>query len=145
MFVLANIPKKQRPIIKAAAEFYTKELLSPQMRRVCAVAISMSNTLSIDGYTDVIECNDANKPREFAIALRNFKQLKRVLITLAHEMVHVKQYAYNEMNETMTRWRGRKIDVSSIAYTDHPWEIEAFWLEGALYKRFVGQFMETQK
>ena len=140
MFVLSHIPKKQRPIIKAAAEFYAKELLSAQMRKYCYVAIS-AGPLSIDGYTEVIDYNAQNKAREFVIKLRNFKQLKWMLVTLAHEMVHVKQYAYNEMNEEMTRWRGRKIDVRNVAYTDHPWEVEAFWTEGALYKRF----METQR
>ena len=44
--------------------------------------------------------------------------------TLAHEMVHVKQYLRRELNWSLTAWKGRG-GWEDTVYWDQPWEIEA--------------------
>lgn len=54
--------------------------------------------------------------------------------TLAHEMVHVKQYFRKELDGTgcKFKWKGRNAD--GYKYENQPWEREAFKREGVLYK-----------
>jgi hypothetical protein len=60
-----------------------------------------------------------------------------MLKSLAHEIVHVSQYARGELNETMTRWRGQKVNADQIAYHEQPWEQQAMELEDTLYYSFL--------
>jgi hypothetical protein len=51
--------------------------------------------------------------------------------TIAHELVHVKQYIRGELNACMSRWKGQKIPYGprgalKIPYRRQPWEVEAF-------------------
>ena len=55
---------------------------------------------------------------------------------LAHEMVHVKQFALKELATGMNRWKSRT-NVSDLAYEDQPWEKEAFRLQHVLLKEFT--------
>ena len=64
--------------------------------------------------------------------------------TLAHEMVHVKQFARNELYETSakqgSRWRGEWFSPRQKCvkdYWDQPWEIEAHGRECGLFVRWA--------
>lgn len=57
------------------------------------------------------------------------------LMTLAHECVHLKQYAMGEIDENMNTWKGTRVPKSTD-YWDSPWEIEAYGREKGLYIRF---------
>lgn len=64
---------------------------------------------------------------EYEIDLKRTLRLREMLITLAHEMVHVKQYfkgEYDQPNET------------DIEYWDRPSEIEAHGREVGLFIRW---------
>ena len=52
-------------------------------------------------------------------------------------MVHIKQYAYNETNETLTRWKGQRVDSETIDYWTQPWEVEAHGYEAGLFTKFA--------
>lgn len=54
--------------------------------------------------------------------------------TLAHEMVHVKQYFRKELDGSgcKYKWKGRNAD--GYQYENQPWEREAFKREEGLYK-----------
>tara|TARA_R110002126_G_scaffold44448_2_gene126577 strand:+ start:533 stop:784 length:252 start_codon:yes stop_codon:yes gene_type:complete len=57
--------------------------------------------------------------------------------TLAHELVHAKQYIRRELNGPMTRWKKKEIPYGprggcKIPYRRQPWEREAFNTEGKL-------------
>ena len=54
-------------------------------------------------------------------------------MTLAHEMVHVKQYAKGEINVWLNKWHKQKIDTDTVPYEQLPWEIEANTYERLLY------------
>lgn len=72
--------------------------------------------------------------REFEIEINRTLRLRRLLETVAHEMVHVKQYARHEMKEPRV-WKGKILD-KSIEYWDLPWEIEAHGREVGLFIRW---------
>lgn len=57
------------------------------------------------------------------------------LSTLAHEMVHMKQYLRKEINDNLTVWKGR--DFTDCDYANQPWELEA----NRLQHKMVGEFM----
>ena len=54
--------------------------------------------------------------------------------TLAHEMVHAKQYIFGELDGYSDSWKGS--DVNYYSYEDSPWEKEAYKLEEILYEKF---------
>ena len=67
--------------------------------------------------------------------------LFRSLIALAHEMIHVKQYARGELKDYLrvnkSKWKGEIIDPQEVDYWDQPWEIEAHGREKELYYKFM--------
>lgn len=61
------------------------------------------------------------------------------LSTLAHEMVHVKQFARGELDPALTRWKTK--NHSRTEYWDQPWEKEARRLQAKLVANFEKQFV----
>lgn len=119
-----------------ASQFYGRFLLSKQMLPHIAVNIVMKSAIKDLGNCTVAFYNDWYKPREFEVQLRKRRSLKSTLQTLAHEFVHVKQFARGELNCGHTKWLGDRIDSDSIDYNDLPWEIEATSLEVILYEMY---------
>ena len=58
--------------------------------------------------------------------------------TLAHELVHVKQFARGELTENLQYWKGK--DHSETDYWKQPWEIEARRLQKKLMIDFMNEF-----
>jgi len=70
-------------------------------------------------------------------------RLKKLLLDLAHELTHVKQYLNKEMFDYVdggVRYKGayfeKEYHESEELYYDSPWEIEAHGREWGLYKMF---------
>lgn len=77
-----------------------------------------------DGYVEI----------EIARRLSNRSlPMYRVMHTLAHEMVHAKQYLRGELDGYTNSWKGRK--PRNYKYENAPWEKEAYKLEAELYKK----------
>ena len=129
--------KRFRPFVKRAALFYASELITPKMLENIYLRIKFSDKIPAFGYAEIIGYNDSRKAREFEIELHSGIGARNILKTLAHEMTHIKQYVYSETNETLTRWKGLKIDSDNIDYWYQPWEIEAFGMETGLFSKFV--------
>ena len=90
------------------------------------------------------EDESCNRPREFTVRVNSSQSLQDILSTVAHEMVHVKQYARGELKDfsrtiKLCKWQGKTVDVDSIDYYDHPWEIEAHGRERGLFIRWFEQ------
>jgi len=58
--------------------------------------------------------------------------------TLAHELVHVKQFARGELTHNLQYWKGK--DCSDTDYWKQPWEIEARRLQKKLMIEFMNEF-----
>jgi len=80
------------------------------------------------GYCNIIENN-----RSFVIDVNKSVSLKDFVSTIIHEMVHVKQFARNEMSAYGMRWKTRIVSENT-KYVDLPWEKEAYKFEKKLIK-----------
>jgi len=136
---IVGCPDKKlfRPYVKRAAIFYAEELISSKMRENIYLRIRFNPKIEAYGYAQILEYNNSRKAREFEIELHPGIGAVEILKTLGHEMAHIKQYVYGETNETLTRWRGIKVDSDNIDYWNQPWEIEAHGLESGLFTKFA--------
>jgi|TARA_Y100000389_G_scaffold10122_1_gene9453 hypothetical protein len=91
------------------------------------------------GYCIPTDYADAARPREFDIDINKKIKLRRLLETVAHEFVHVKQFARGELYESgrtnKHRWKGKWLPKEPT-YWDQPWEIEAHGREIGLFIRY---------
>lgn len=120
-----------------ALNYFAKKLLSPQMRRNVGIRVVIRRTMPVLGFTIIDDYNAAGVPRMFILEINGTQDDEEKVKTLAHEMVHVKQYCKKELNEEMSKWRGQDVDADTIDYDDQPWEIEAETLGNQLYKDFI--------
>mgnify|MGYP001414732833 FL=1 len=72
--------------------------------------------------------------RTFELEIEKKLNLKTLLTTVAHEMVHVKQYARAELTEGT--WQGKLINPKQ-SYWDRGYEIEAHGREYGLFVRWA--------
>ena len=86
------------------------------------------------------EATRSDRPREFDIEVHSKMKLRKVLETVAHEMVHVKQYARGELYQGVRiakhRWQGKYVS-NRMSYWDTPWEIEAHGREAGLFVQWA--------
>jgi len=76
-----------------------------------------------------------------------FEDEKVLLTTIAHEMIHVKQYEYGQLvaseeaDKNIFIWNGDEYDwtggVARSTYFSAPWEVEAYGMERALYELWL--------
>lgn len=128
--------KRFRPYVKRAAIFYLSELISKKLLENIYLKIMFNEKLDVFGYAEVKDYNTSGKPREFEIELNPNIGGPDILKTLAHELVHIKQFVYGETNESLSHWKGKKVPIE-IDYWFEPWEIEARGLEIALFTKFA--------
>jgi len=136
---IINCPDKDfKPFVKRATEFYSQHLLpSERLRKNISLTIKFNNKLDFWALASIEEYNASKKAREFLIEIHPWIGASEILKTLAHEMVHIKQFAKGETNETLSKWKGLSVDSDSIDYYEHPWELEAFSLETGLWTKFA--------
>ena len=133
---------KTRKLVKTAAWWYAEKLMGKRLLRSLEITINLKkNLLDKDGHEGTAIWEDDNiRPKEFTISLDSTCTIRNILITLAHEMVHVKQWAKGEMYEyaeqDMVRFNKTKFNMANIDYWDYPWEIEAFGRQLGLFVRF---------
>lgn len=120
--------KTQRKATEDAVYYFINKLL-PRKKNLI-VDVNICNTL-IDGAVGFCEMVDK---KEYIIQLHNRGNLFDYLYFLAHEMVHVKQYAKGELN-SKGEWKGE--DMRHVGYLSQPWEKEAFKLEIPLAKDYI--------
>jgi len=123
-----------------SAHFFGEMLLSPQMLPHIDVEIVMRTTVKDLGSCTVTYYNDWYKPREFEIILKRHKSFKNTIQTLAHEMVHLKQFAKGELNLDQDKWHKMPIDTEVLQYHEWPWEIEASTCEQVLYDLYLQKY-----
>ncbi len=142
--IIRNPPNDDKTrILLTAIQFYAKKLLPVKYKKITIVV-----DYNFDMHDDEAETYwmDSNiLPKEFEIKLsKRFKSFKRIVQTMAHEIVHVKQFAKNEIYDHLyskkIRWNKKLYDIDKIDYWDRPWEIEAYGLELGLYLKFKEEF-----
>lgn len=136
---IVGCPDKKQflPYVKRATKFYAEQLLTEKQLRDVFIKIKFNEKIGVYGYASVEDINLTKKPKEFLIEVHSKIGAPDILKTIAHEMVHIKQYACGELDETLMSWKGKRVDSDSLDYYDHPWEIEAHGLEVSLFSKFA--------
>ena len=109
----------QQKYVESMVEFCI-ETLMPRMR-----------TLDIS-----VKLCTPNKALGYCLELEKTQTLRRLLETVAHEMVHVKQFARRELHPSNDEWYGKTYNPKKVSYWDLPWEIEAHGREVGLFVRW---------
>ena len=154
--------------IRKAAQFYAQELMSKRLEQSLYLVVVCKKNDKYFIESGLAEwLDDTPSPKEFRITIARQKKSRyeEYFKALAHEMVHVKQYARNEMTSLVKNvgpnlleqsWRGIKVKVASSRspvakktkiitdnkgydYYYQPWEVEAFGLEVGLYAYYKEQ------
>jgi hypothetical protein len=122
--------------IKFATAFFAQYIMGTRLAKNLDIEIRLEYQGKMtEGHCAPIDAE--RRPRIFEIGI-NPKMLRhKMLQCLAHEMVHVKQYARCELtNKLITaKWKGKtyKLTSSFEDYLNWPWEVEAYGRDRALY------------
>ena len=133
----------QRKRVQSIAEFCV-ETLMPRMRTL-EVTIKLKKPKGALGY-----CLETENNRTFELEIDCTQSLRKLLETVAHEMVHVKQFARRELHPSKDEWYGKTYNPKKVSYWDLPWEIEAHGREVGLFIRYceadkIGHLKWTQE
>ena len=125
-----NAPKSKKGILEPALESYLKQL--KVVKRTVPLDIEV-RLVKLDalGYCDF---NYVYKYPEINILLNRDLKLVELLVTLAHETVHAKQFLRKELKSkcNVTYWKGE-------ASSKLEWEDEAYSLESVLFENFKNE------
>jgi hypothetical protein len=135
MIVHGKVPKKHLK----ALDFFASKLITHQKRKHIEITVKYRKVIDELGTVYVDDYNVLGMPISFVIEVRQTDSEEEKLKTLAHEMVHVRQYIRGELNEEMSVWRGRKVDSDEIPYAEQPWEIEAESIAHKLYDEYISK------
>lgn len=135
---------KQRELVQSIAEWCSVKLMGSRLSNVVNVEIELRRDMG-DSLGNATYDDSNHRPREFIMEVNASSniRLRKILETVAHEMVHIKQYAKGEMKDLISRpanirkWQGKEIDTNLISYWDLPWEIEAYGRECGLFVRWA--------
>lgn len=133
---------RQRKYVKSIAEFCVRKLM-PKMQDL-EIEIKLrkfAKNASAYGYCMPIDDYEVyDRPRQFELEINSSIRLRRLLETVAHELVHAKQFARGELYQGIRvnkhRWQGNWLE-DNLDYWDLPWEIEAHGREVGLFVRWA--------
>lgn len=132
-YVIEARGKRTKKFIEAVLPSMIKQLGLKNSRKVLVVRVSRSDvTDDNDGQTCYIPIADG------IMVLIKPQSLEKMGITLAHEMVHVKQIAkgYLKTMNGVSYWRGRRYNRRT-KYLNRPWEIEAFAKQELIFRKAI--------
>ena len=124
--------KNQKKYVRSMVKFCTKTLM-PRMKTL-DITIKLTSPNGAMGY-----CLELDNNRTFEIEADRKLRMRKLLETIAHEMVHVKQYARRELHPVHDTWCGKTYNPDKVSYWDLPWEIEAHGREVGLFVRWAEQ------
>ena len=157
-----NIDKKLKIALYAMTEFAMASLVpSKKLRDNISIDVHLRKHDNA-GEAKLAEHANRYRPRDFKVLLNHHDMEKddygrertatewahELLKTLAHELVHVKQYVMNELSwrERGLLWKGRLYSPEHLGeYFETPYEIEAFGRERGLLVCFLARWSEIEK
>jgi hypothetical protein len=141
--ITGPVTEKQQRMIARAVDFFMDKLVTKRLKNKLYIDLEVVKNLSAtQGVMGDATWEDENvRPKDFTVRVdwrgKNF--FEDTLVTLAHELVHVKQFARGEMTDLLSakkvKWNGKRYDRDDVDYWDLPWEIEAHGRERGLFVR----------
>lgn len=141
----------ENEVVKKVAKFYLDKLIGEdKFKDICTLEITFKKLAYWHGgYFRPTRVNEGI----YQIAINSNNDLDEQLGTLAHECVHVKQYALKEL-ATRTEvkngrvrfiriWKGK--EYGRLAYNNTPWEIDARKLQDNLSNNILNKINKPVK
>lgn len=124
--------KRTRAFFEHIVPKMIKELKLTRSRKTLMIKITNQDLETMDGATAPLDVIDS-----YVVLIRP-KNIKDMGITLAHEMVHVKQLAKGTLKQVngVSYWKGKRYRKNH-RYLDLPWEIEAYSKQELLFRRVI--------
>lgn len=136
--------EERKSLIESCANFYAKQLKLDNSRFVLTIHSAYNLAKDKNSNGEVYQSGS----RTIYMALDSRLALPRLLLTLAHEMIHVKQIAKGQYRGKLARngrllacWRGKTVKAE---YMKRPWEIEAFGRQMQLLENLL-EFVAKKK
>lgn len=136
--------KASKKEIKKAVRYFASRLMRSDLLDTLIIHVEFENLGT--AYKAGCAYMDNNiRPRMFHINVNKDMSKWSIIKALAHEMVHVKQYARGELQDYITpkkndkvKWKGKTFSNSEEweDYWMSPWEIEAYGMEVGLYETY---------
>ena len=123
-----------------AGILFGRDLFPSRLYPHITIDVIIRSNMREHGMCEPTYFNSSGKPRGFEIELRKKKSIKSMIATLAHEMVHVKQFINEEINDYNMDWKGKRVNIRKLDYYDLPWEAEAFGSEKRLMELYKNNF-----
>ena len=126
---------------KEAAEFYAEKLGIPDD---AIIAIGLYTGMDLAGYCEYNE-EEALPYCLIGIDITEEEGQDPPMSTLAHEMVHARQYVSGDLvdgSSAQCRWKGKDYEMPETSSDDYyftPWEIESYGLQVGLYRLYCAK------
>lgn len=161
-----HLNKQELSMIKKYSKFVLDKFVSRSIQNKAIIKINVVSANDLDNYADVDDLKNysawvtyegiQNDKKVFKVivnqshvnrrAKKTLTRMKKLLIDLGHELVHVKQYLNNEMFDYVAggvRYKGSFFDHSykddEEAYYESPWELDSYGREYGLWKMFCSK------
>jgi hypothetical protein len=131
-FVVQSRSKRARAFVEHIMPSMIKQLGLTRSRKVLVVRIANELDEGIDGLTMPFSVVDS-----FIVVIKPGK-LEAMGLTLAHEMVHVRQMALGMLKTEngVNVWRGKRY-TKRTKYLNMPWEVDAFSKQELIFRRAI--------
>lgn len=132
----------RRKFVEGFARLIAKQLKIENCRKPIVIFLKKGVKKEY-GYNGVTGLHDGI----IGVGIDTGLDVDQTMLTLAHEMVHVKQIAkgtlkyFIEAGEEVAIWRGKRVDTDNLLYVDRPWELEAYSKQEVLVRRICGQLL----
>lgn len=131
-YIIVTKSKTTKRFFERIVPEMIKELKLTRSRKTVMIKVTNKEIPDHDGATAPLDAIDSY------VVLIKPKSLKDMGVTLAHEMVHVKQLAKGTLKQVKgaNYWKGKRYRKNH-KYLNLPWEIEAFSKQELLFRRVI--------
>ena len=129
-YLIETKSKRTKALFEIIVPRMLKELKLTRSRKTLLIKVCRDGIDGHEGSTVALD------PIDSYVVLIKPKNLKEMGITLAHEMVHVKQLAKGTLKSIngVNYWNGKRYRKNH-KYLNQPWEIEAFSKQELLFRK----------
>ena len=127
-----HVEKQHIKMMRSLGEFVINKFFTKPKQDKLNILVSFEKDLfeRTNQYANCIWEDEHYRPFDFSIQIDPNQKIQLLLNSIAHELVHVKQWAKGEFYQlqrerSVYKFNGQKFDTTKIDYWDTPWEIEA--------------------
>ena len=131
-YIIVTRSKRTKAFFERIVPRMIKELKLTRSRKTVMIKVTNTEVGDHEGATAPLDVIDSY------VVLIKPRSLKDMGITLAHEMVHVKQLAKGTLKQVngVNYWNGKRYRKNH-KYLNLPWEIEAFSRQELLFRKVI--------